>query len=653
MKHFFAINLTCALLIGCGGGGSDSNGGDSPINRPPVAEAGANRSTNLGQAVSLDGAQSSDPDGDTLSFTWEIVATEDGSNPNLSSPNGEVTNFTSDVAGSYDIRLTVNDGSASDSDIVTVAVLDADTLIADAGTGYFGPEGGEIRLDGGASAAPTGGILSYSWSIVAAPATSSATLADSNTVSPTLESPSIGSYQVQLVVSTEDGESATDIANVLIVDFLPIMQSVEHYTQILPSDDTRIVYVSKSGDDANDGLSSETPVQSIQHGVSLLRDGFPDWLALKSGDTWETGIGGWGKSGRSPEEPMVITSYGTGDSRPLLRTHDRTGLRYQGGGGSPEYVDYLVIHGLHFYAASRDINDNDAFTGVSNDRGISWLRGTNGLLVEDNVFQLYKEGIVLQETDGFDIRNVLIKNNIFLDSYHTDGHSQGIYLANTDHVRIERNVFDHIGWNEDVSGAVKTIFNHSIYVQTSNRDIEVVDNIITRSSSHGLQLRSGGLIEGNVAVQNPIGLMLGGDSATGDPGVIKDNVVLHGNDIAADAVRGWGIDAASGIVSAEVTGNIIAHEDSIAENPRAFNTTWLTDVTENAVFNWGEQSQPASNFRNPNLTIEDFDTMAGGRGSIDSFIEQVRTHSMRKPNSNYDVEEIRDYFKNAFSAPAQ
>ena len=659
MKYFLPISILCCLLIGCGGGSSSDGDGDDQgniDNRAPVAAAGDNQSTNIGQSVSLSGAGSTDPDGDSLSYRWEIVSSPQPSSPEISSPANVTTDFSADTPGSYGIQLSVSDGSANSTDVVTVTVIDPDSVlpVANAGGGYKTSEGVDIQLDGSASAAPGNGALTYQWRIVSGPAVSTAVLVNANTEKPTFESASLGTYEIELTVTIENGNSATDITTVLVLENFPIMGEVDSYTQVLPAKDTRIIYVSnQGGDDANDGLSPSTPVKSIQYGVSLLRDGYPDWLALKAGDTWETGIGGWRKSGRSAEEPMVITSYGLGESRPLLRTHDDMGLRFQGGGGAPESVDFVVIHGLHFFAASREPGSPD-FTTVSADSGILWLRGTNGLLIEDNVFQFYKVGIILQEVDGFDIRNVLIKNNVILDSYGSPGsHSQGIYLESADNIRVERNVIDHAGWNENIEGAEKTKFNHGIYVQTSNRKIDIVDNIITRSSSHGVQLRPGGLMQGNVLVENAISLMLGGDEMNGEPGLIEDNVILHGSDIGTDEPRGWGIDLTANIVSADVRNNIVAHESSVAGDPRAISESARSTETGNAVYNWGSQSQEAALFVDPSITILDLDREAGGDGSLESFYANIRKKSLRDPSTHsawkYDVDYIKQFFKEGFA----
>src|SRR5690606_36580387 len=57
------------------------------------------------------------------------------------------------------------------------------------------------------------------------------------------------------------------------------------WTILTPCADSRVVYVSSSqGNDAFDGLSEATPKRTIAAGYALLRDGYPDWLLLKSGD---------------------------------------------------------------------------------------------------------------------------------------------------------------------------------------------------------------------------------------------------------------------------------------------------------------------------------------------------------------------------------
>jgi hypothetical protein len=94
-----------------------------PENRPPVADAGADRVVYAGfdgkAAVTLDGSKSADPDGDALSFTWAWAV---GANANLShgvSPTIELP------AGVHTIQLMVNDGHANSQPVgVTITVVE-------------------------------------------------------------------------------------------------------------------------------------------------------------------------------------------------------------------------------------------------------------------------------------------------------------------------------------------------------------------------------------------------------------------------------------------------------------------------------------------------------------------------------------------------
>lgn len=88
------------------------------VNGPPVADAGPDQTVECaspsGTVVTLDGTGSSDPNGDTLTFTWtDSFGTVTGSTPSVTLS-----------LGSSVITLTVSDGLLTDTDTVVVTVLD-------------------------------------------------------------------------------------------------------------------------------------------------------------------------------------------------------------------------------------------------------------------------------------------------------------------------------------------------------------------------------------------------------------------------------------------------------------------------------------------------------------------------------------------------
>ena len=89
------------------------------INTPPLANAGPDQTvqctSSSGASVTLDGTASSDPDGDTLRFTWTgPFGTASGPKPTVTLP-----------LGTHAITLSVDDGKGgTESDTVIVKVVD-------------------------------------------------------------------------------------------------------------------------------------------------------------------------------------------------------------------------------------------------------------------------------------------------------------------------------------------------------------------------------------------------------------------------------------------------------------------------------------------------------------------------------------------------
>src|SRR5688572_19855801 len=150
------------------------------------------------------------------------------------------------------------------------------------------------------------------------------------------------------IVFLQSGTGAVLGTRTVTVESTSVELGNAGWTTFEPSADTRTVFVSSSiGNDGFDGLSEMTPKRTIAAGQSLLRHGFPDWLLLRRGDVWRESLGQWKKSGRAPSEPMLVSTYGDEQARPLLETPGG-GIWTNGGGGSPPSIDNLAIVGLHF-----------------------------------------------------------------------------------------------------------------------------------------------------------------------------------------------------------------------------------------------------------------------------------------------------------------
>ncbi len=94
-------------------------------NQPPIVNAGSDQSVTQGVTVNLDGTQSSDPDGDALSFQW---VQRDGAPVQLSNPNSATPSFTAPSNLSQNevltFELVVSDYQFSSApDAVSVTIL--------------------------------------------------------------------------------------------------------------------------------------------------------------------------------------------------------------------------------------------------------------------------------------------------------------------------------------------------------------------------------------------------------------------------------------------------------------------------------------------------------------------------------------------------
>jgi hypothetical protein len=382
------------------------------------------------------------------------------------------------------------------------------------------------------------------------------------------------------------------------------------WTTFTPSSDTRIVYVSATGNDGactyyapNSPLvgsdpfhpvGNVLPCRTVGGAQGLIRNGYPDWILLKKGDSWSDSIG-WSYSGRSGTEPILLGAYGTG-ARPVINSGGNDGVSIY----SP--VSNLAIVGISFISSLRQSN-----TGF-------WILADSGqnILLEDLYIKSYGVGVSVQATGGgynvnnF-IRNLTIKRSVIVDSKSASGHSQGIYTAGVRGVNIIESVIDHSGW---INVNEMNIFDHNIYLDAEGGiNATIRGNILTRASATGAQIRFDGTIENNLFVQNPIGFFIrsgvdendqtGGAYGTyvspfTEPSVVRDNVVLDGIDIGniVDGARAFGFEILDIRTSVVATNNIVSHDNSNWPYGKGINiqsgalTARNVLISNNIVYDW-------------------------------------------------------------------
>jgi hypothetical protein len=348
-------------------------------------------------------------------------------------------------------------------------------------------------------------------------------------------------------------------------DFTAMYQHPERYL------DSRIVFVSSStgndgtaidytpsseeiGDDPFAVTGGVMPYATIAAAYARLRTGHPDILLLRRGDTWNEGLGFWKKIGRSAQERMIVASYGVATDPPLMNTSDP--LRLQGGGPAPASYDYLIFADFSAYYPQKD-PDNVAYTPGLGTSTMSITYAGSDILYEG--VSLNFLGLNFNST-GQILQNVCIRRCVVRNHYSTSSHAQGTYAFGIDQFLVEENCYDHNGWHEQEGVAAPTIFNHNLYIDNGNTNATFRRNISARASSHGIQLRCGGVFEENLMLLNPINILVGGGTVPNPGGVICEankNVILGSANIGTTE-RGFGIEVAN-IKNGSVSNNIIAH----------------------------------------------------------------------------------------------
>lgn len=169
-------------------------------------------------------------------------------------------------------------------------------------------------------------------------------------------------------------------------------------------------------------------------------------------------------------------------------------------------------------------------------------------------------GLMVVGDTGKPTRNVIVEDSL-IDNNAGPDKASGLHFIECADWAVRRTVFDTNGWRPGKYPS--TVYDHGAYIRANNSPGDFEDNVFYNNASHGLQARSGGIVRGNLFLNNPIHLSYG--YVNGNPvhnggvsGEITQNVFLGTRDIDGSK-RGWAMELGN-IQAARVTDNIIADD---------------------------------------------------------------------------------------------
>nr|WP_321465562.1 hypothetical protein [uncultured Desulfobulbus sp.] len=450
---------------------------------------------------------------------------------------------------------------------------------------------------------------------------------------------------------------------------LNLQKNAEGWTIFSPSIDSRIVYISStSGDDSTCTYhlpgtvgadvfypSSATPCATYKKALTFAREGYPDWILFKRGETFTIDISGAQSglyavvptSGRGAAEPSFTGAYGGNGASPIVQIDAGVGQAIRIQRGSPNWI---AVANLDFYSFTRDPSNSGYVSPTGNQLGMFIFDGNsttthyNGLLIEGCKFRYFDDNMVTSTTVA--IPDLAIRRNLFLDSYAGGGqsHNQGLLLTKQN-ATLEENIFIHNGWLVPAGGGTgeATIFNHNVYT-SSPFGATYTNNIFIQGSNMNTKFTADAydylahsntspiLIDGNLYIDGQQGIGFG-NNTVGNTYPFKN--VSISNNVFTNIGRqnnlqgiSWGIDMGYDTTTAEISNNLFLNQadptvnngnfifcmagiltdisvhDNISYN--VLNTTWMRGFAK------GSQNSTGSTKTNVNFYNNKHSTTSAG-----------------------------------------
>jgi PKD repeat protein/alpha-tubulin suppressor-like RCC1 family protein len=217
--HAYVANGTFTITLTVNDGTANSAPSTSTVtisNQTPTANAGGPYSGARNSPITFNGAASTDPDNDALTYAW---AFGDGSTATGVSPAHAYA-----TSGSFTVTLTVNDGFATSSPATSLVTISNQTPTANAGGPYSGVRNTAVTFSGASSADPDNDALSYAWDF-----------GDGSTgtgVAPAHAYAANGSFTVTLTVSDGSATSSPATSTVTISNQAPTANAGGPYSGV-------------------------------------------------------------------------------------------------------------------------------------------------------------------------------------------------------------------------------------------------------------------------------------------------------------------------------------------------------------------------------------------------------------------------------------
>lgn len=172
----------------------------------PIADAGSDRTAEIGEKVTLDGSGSRDPDGEIVQWDWDCSSHDiDLDKEQTSSP--VFTPLEEDIYV-FNLRVMDDEDQWSQTSTVRITAIDPAKNIkpeADAGDPQHVYVGELVELDGSGSSDLDGSIEKWEWTCTSH---NDLIFQDANTAYPSFTPDLEGTYRFRLTVTDDDGEAS-------------------------------------------------------------------------------------------------------------------------------------------------------------------------------------------------------------------------------------------------------------------------------------------------------------------------------------------------------------------------------------------------------------------------------------------------------------